>query len=52
MKTFFKNLFASFADHAQRREEAYLNEATSIADLEMRMRDIDRGLFRNGRHFA
>ena len=29
------------------RESAYLNDATSIVDLEMRMREIDRGKFRN-----
>lgn len=29
------------------REEAYLNGATSIVDLEMRMREIDRGKFQN-----
>lgn len=28
------------------REEKYLNEATSIIDLEYRQRQIDRGLFR------
>lgn len=29
------------------REEAYLNGATSIVDLEMRMREIDSGKFRH-----
>ena len=29
------------------REEAYLNGSTSIVDLEMRMREIDRGKFRS-----
>lgn len=33
-------------DPVKRRETAYLNEATSLVDLEMRMRDIDRGRFR------
>ena len=28
------------------REESYLNEATSLADLEIRQREIDRGRFR------
>jgi hypothetical protein len=28
------------------REEAYLNGATSIVDLEMRMREIDSGKFK------
>lgn len=28
------------------REERYLNGATSIVDLEMRMREIDNGKFR------
>ncbi|WP_099866833.1 DUF3563 family protein [Pararhizobium haloflavum] len=28
------------------RENAYLNGATSIVDLEMRMREIDQGRFR------
>jgi hypothetical protein len=27
-------------------EESYLNEATSLADLEIRQREIDRGRFR------
>ncbi len=27
------------------REEAYLNEATSLADLEGRQREIDRGRY-------
>lgn len=29
------------------RETAYLNGATSIVDLELRMREIDGGRFRN-----
>lgn len=29
------------------RQEAYLNEATSLVDLELRQREIDRGRFRN-----
>jgi hypothetical protein len=33
-------------DHAKVREEAYLNEAGSIIDLEYRQRQIDRGIFR------
>lgn len=28
------------------REEKYLNESTSIIDLEYRQRQVDRGLFR------
>jgi hypothetical protein len=28
------------------REHAYLNQATDRVDLEMRQREIDRGLFR------
>lgn len=33
-------------DHAKVREEAYLNEAGSLIDLEYRQRQIDRGVFR------
>ncbi len=34
---------------AERDEEAYLNGATSIYDLERREREIERGLFRGNR---
>lgn len=33
---------------AVNREEAYLNEATSPVDLELRQREVDRGRFRRG----
>lgn len=35
------------ADPWRDRESAYLNGSTSIVDLEMRMREIDSGRFRN-----
>lgn len=48
MRNIFKRAERFFAgDPARERENAYLNEATSLVDLEMRMRDIDRGRFRN-----
>ncbi|WP_100003540.1 DUF3563 family protein [Phyllobacterium zundukense] len=47
MKNYF-NRIRNFIrhDHAKVREEAYLNEAGSIIDLEYRQRQIDRGMFR------
>lgn len=42
--TKLRQLLAS--THVRVREEKYLNEATSIIDLEFRQREIDRGMFR------
>ena len=42
--------FLRLFDPATRRrkmEEAYLSEATSIYDVERRIKEIDRGRFRN-----
>lgn len=44
--TFTSRIRAVFGEgRTARRQEAYLNEATSIADLELRQREIDRGRF-------
>ena len=34
-----------FEDQEQARRERYLNGSQSIVDLEMRMRELDRGTF-------
>ena len=39
-------LFAP-APGRRERERAYLDQSVSMADLERRQREIDRGLFRN-----
>ncbi|MGE7370008.1 DUF3563 family protein [Neorhizobium sp. NPDC001467] len=36
------------APSVQEREMAYLNESTDPIELEYRMRQIDRGMFRKG----
>lgn len=42
----FRNLRAALRTHnSAERAEAYLNEATSLVDLEQRYREIDRGRF-------
>jgi hypothetical protein len=47
MKNYFNRIREFiFHDHAKVREEAYVNEAGSIIDLEHRQRQIDRGMFR------
>lgn len=52
MRKFLKAVFTSSETRTRRAEEAYLNEATSIHDLEWRMAQIDRGLFRATGSFA
>jgi hypothetical protein len=41
-----QNLRIALRRRAHDPERAYLNEATSAVDLEMRQREIDRGRFR------
>lgn len=44
----YLNRIRDFINHdpVKGREEAYLNEAGSVLDLEYRQRQIDRGMFR------
>lgn len=37
---------------ASERESAYLNEAGDRIDLELRQREVDRGLFRRNRNLG
>ncbi len=48
MMKFLKSLFAT-EDRIRQREDAYLNESGCIYDLEYRMRQVDRGIFRGAR---
>ena len=48
MRNIFKRVNRMLGNEAWKdREAAYLNDATSIVDLEMRMREVDRGRFRS-----
>lgn len=52
MRKLSKALFTSSETRTRKAEEAYLNEATSIHDLEWRMAQVDKGLFRSTRSFS
>lgn len=50
-------MFASFKKalrsiSTSQREAAYLNEAGDRIDLELRQREVDRGMFRRNRHLG
>lgn len=46
----FKNVLKSKSSIVSEMEQRYLNESTDRIDLEYRMKQIDRGLFRNSKY--